>query len=61
VTSLLIIELVRSGILAQAAQDYTLELNCASQDLRPHRASRRSPGLSAGERQLRAEFMEAAR
>lgn len=60
-TSLLIIELVCSGILAQAAQDYTLELNRASQDLRPHRASRRSPGLSAGERQLRAEFMEAAR
>jgi hypothetical protein len=56
-----IIELVCSGTLAQAAQDYTLELNRASQELRPDSASRRSPGLPARGRQLRAEFMEAAR
>jgi hypothetical protein len=56
-----IIELVCSGTLAQAAQDYTLELNRASQDLRPGGAGRPSPALSARERQLRAEFMEAAR
>jgi len=56
-----IIELVCSGTLAQAAQDYTLELNRASQDLRPGGAGRPSPALSAREQQLRAEFMEAAR
>ena len=31
-----IIELVCSGVLAQAAQDYTLELNRASQELGPN-------------------------
>jgi hypothetical protein len=57
-----IIELVCSGILAQAAQDYTRELNRASQELRQAAdAVSRSPALSARERQLRAEFMEAAR
>lgn len=56
-----IIELVCSGALAQAAQDYTLELNRASLELRPHSTSQRSPALSARERQLRAEFMETAR
>ena len=57
-----IIELVSSGTLAQAAHDYTRELNRASQELRQAAdATSRSPGLSARERQLRAEFMEAAR
>jgi hypothetical protein len=56
-----IIELVCSGALAQAAQDYTRELNRASQELHPHRTGRRSPALSTRERQLRAEFMETAR
>jgi hypothetical protein len=56
-----IIELVCSGTLAQSAHDYTRELNCASQELRSNSTSRRSPALSARERQLRAEFMEAAR
>jgi len=56
-----IIELVCSGTLAQAAQDYTRELNRASQELRPHSTSRRSPALSTREKQLRAEFMETAR
>jgi hypothetical protein len=56
-----IIELVCSGTLAQAAHDYTLELNRASQELRPGGAGRPSPALSTRERQLRAEFMEAAR
>jgi hypothetical protein len=55
-----IIELVCSGTLAQAAQDYTRELNRASQELRPH-GTHRSPALSAREQQLRAEFMETAR
>ena len=53
-----IIELVCSGALAQAAQDYTMELNRSSKELRSHSASRQSPALSARERQLRAEFME---
>jgi hypothetical protein len=56
-----IIELVCSGTVAQAAQDYTLELNWASQELRPGGTGRPSPALSTRERQLRAEFMEAAR
>jgi hypothetical protein len=56
-----IIELVCSGVLAQAAQDYTLELNRASQELGPNGPPRRPAGLSARERQLRADFMEAAR
>jgi NADPH:quinone reductase-like Zn-dependent oxidoreductase len=56
-----IIELVCSGTLAQAAQDYTLELNRASKDLHPDGASCPSPALSVREQQLRAEFMEAAR
>lgn len=56
-----IIELVCSGTAAQAAQDYTLELNRAAKELRPGGADRPSPALSALERQLRAEFMEAAR
>ena len=56
-----IIELVCSGTLAQAAQDYTRELNRASKELRPDSTSHRSPALSAREQQLRAEFMETAR
>jgi hypothetical protein len=57
-----IIELVCSGTLTQAAQDYTRELNRASQALRPHSTSRcGSPAFSAREQQLRAEFMETAR
>jgi hypothetical protein len=56
-----VIELVCSGNLAQAAQDYTRELNRASQELREADAAPRSPALSARERRLRAEFMEAAR
>ncbi len=56
-----IIELVCSGPLVQSAQDYTVELNRASQELRPHGSSGRSYGLSATERQLRAEAMESAR
>jgi hypothetical protein len=56
-----IIELVCSGTVAQAAQDYTLELNRASQELRPRGTGRPSPALSTRERQLRAESMEAAR
>jgi hypothetical protein len=56
-----IIGLVCSGTLEQAAQDYTLELNRASRELGPEGTSRRSPSLSDRERQLRAEFPEAAR
>ena len=55
-----IIELVCSGTLAQAAQDYTLELNRASHELGPKGTGRRSPSFSDRERQLRAEFLEAA-
>jgi hypothetical protein len=53
-----IIELVCSGTLAQ---DYTLELNRASRELGPKGTGRRSPSFSDRERQLRAEFLEAAR
>ena len=56
-----IIELVCSGTLAHAAQDYTLELNRASRELGPKGTGRRSPSFSDRERQLRAEFLEAAR
>jgi hypothetical protein len=56
-----LIELVCSGMLAQAAQDYTLVLNRASQEIRSHSTSRPSPALSAREQQLRVEFMETAR
>ena len=56
-----IIELVCSGTLAEAAQDYTLELNRASRELSPKGTGRRSPSFSDHERQLRAEFLEAAR
>jgi hypothetical protein len=52
-----IIELVCSGTLAQAAQDYTLELNRASRELGPKGTGRRSPSFSDRERQLRAEFL----
>ena len=55
-----IIELVCSGTLAQAAQDYTLVLNQASQELGPGGAGRRSPAMSSRERQFRREFVEAA-
>lgn len=56
-----IIELACSGTLAQAAQDCTLELNRASRELGPKGTGRRSPSFSDRERQLRAEFLEAAR
>jgi hypothetical protein len=56
-----IIELVCSGTLAQAAQDYTLALNQASQELGPRGTGRRSPAMSSRERQFRREFVEAAR
>jgi hypothetical protein len=56
-----IIELVCSGELAQAAQDYTLELNRTSKELGSSGTGQRPAGLSARERQLRAEFMEVAR
>jgi hypothetical protein len=56
-----IIELVCSGTLAEAAQDYTLELKRASRELSPKGTGRRSPSFSGRERQLRAEFLEAAR
>jgi hypothetical protein len=56
-----IIELVCSDTLAEAAQDYTLELNRASRELSPKGTGRRSPSFSDRERQLRAEFLEAAR
>ena len=56
-----VIELVCSATFAQAAQDRTLELNQASKDIRPDGADRPSPTLSVRERQLRAEFMGAAR
>ncbi len=56
-----IIELVCSAELARVAQDYTLELNRASKELRSGSTGQRPAGLPALERQLRAEFMEAAR
>lgn len=56
-----IIELVCSATLAQAAQDYTHELNRTSKELRQPGDDSRSPALSPREQQLRAEFMEAAR
>lgn len=40
-----IIELVCSDTLAQAAQDYTLELNRASRELGPKGTGRRSPSF----------------
>jgi hypothetical protein len=56
-----IIELICSGTLAQAAQDYTLALNQASKELGTRGTGRGSPALSDSERQFRAEFVEAAR
>jgi hypothetical protein len=56
-----IIELVCSGTVAQAAQDYTLALNQASVELGPRGTGSRSPALSDSERQFRAKFVEAAR
>jgi hypothetical protein len=53
-----IIELVCSGEVAQAAHDYTRELNVGSKEFREGGGS---GGLSARERELRAAFMEAAR
>lgn len=53
-----IIELVCSGELAQAAHDYTRELNSGSKEFA---RSGGSGGLSVRERKLRADFMEAAR
>jgi hypothetical protein len=56
-----IIELVCSGDMAQAAQDYTLALNQANRELGPRRTGRQSSALSSRERQCRREFVEAAR
>jgi hypothetical protein len=54
-----IIELVCSGALAEAAQDYTLELNRASQELRPPGTSRRPPGSSAREAKHGQDLLQA--
>lgn len=56
-----IIEIVCSGALAQAAQNWTLELNGSARDIRQHGLTTARTRLSGRERQLRAEFMEAAR
>jgi hypothetical protein len=58
-----IIELVCSGTLAQAAQDYTRELTVPARNSARTVpvTGHRSPALSAREQQLRAEFMETAR
>jgi hypothetical protein len=56
-----IIELVCSGGLAQAAQDFTVTLNRACQELRYNGPDRPRAGLSDTEHQLRVEFIEAAR
>jgi hypothetical protein len=56
-----IIELVCSGGLAQAAQDFTVALNRASHELRRSGPDRPRAGLSDTEHQLRVEFIEAAR
>jgi hypothetical protein len=56
-----IIELVCSEAVAQAAHDYTRKLNHASKEFRHADAAPRSSTLSLRERELRAEFMEAAR
>lgn len=56
-----IVELVCSGGLAQAAQEYAQELNRGSQEIVRKEPGQRSPAPSARERQLRVEFMEAAR
>jgi hypothetical protein len=56
-----IIELVCSGDVAQAAHDYTRELNRRSHELERSELADVSAGLTTGERRLRAEFIEAAR
>jgi hypothetical protein len=56
-----IIELVCSGGLAQAAQDFTVALNRASHELRRGGPERPRAGLSDTEHQLRVEFIEAGR
>jgi hypothetical protein len=53
-----VIELVCSAEVAQAAHDYTRELNSGSKELRRNGGT---GGLSARERELRAAFLEAAR
>ena len=55
-----LIELVCSGSLAQAAQEYTEELDRVSRE-RGGEESGQRPGVSARERELRRAFMEAAR
>jgi hypothetical protein len=52
-----VIELVCSGEVAQAAHDYTLELNNGSRKF----IGGESKGLSLHEEKLRVEFLEAAR
>ena len=56
-----IVELVCSGALAQAAQDFTVALNRTSHELRRGGPNRPRAGLSDTEHQLCVEFMEAAR
>lgn len=53
-----IVELVCSGEVAQAAHDYTRELNIGSKEFS---GGGGSGGLSVRERELRAAFLEAAR
>jgi hypothetical protein len=53
-----VIELVCSAELAQAAHDYTRELNLGTKNFRGNAGD---GGLSARERALRAAFLEAAR
>jgi hypothetical protein len=56
-----VIELVCSGVLAQAAQDYTEELARASREPGKSGSGHQAVAVSARERLLRREFMEAAR
>jgi hypothetical protein len=53
-----VIELVCSAEVAQAAHDYTRELNLGSKNFRGNAGN---GGLSARERALRAAFLETAR
>lgn len=56
-----IIELVCSGELAQAAQDYIKALNDGSHQYRRTGRQGQAIPLSDDERELRTDFMEAAR
>jgi len=56
-----VIELVCSAEVAQAAQDYTRELDRCTWKLKRSDWKGNSPDLSPRERELRVDFMEAAR